>query len=462
MKISEKFKNLIPPLTSEEFNQLEQNCIKDGILESIKTWQGTIIDGHNRYNIAVKNGLSFETKEINFNSESEVVEWIILLQLGRRNLTESQKSYLRGVRYENEKLKHGGERASTQNGNLIKTADKLANEYNVSKNTIIRDSEFSKGIDLIASVEPEKRFEILQETSELTKQEIQEFAKIPKQAENEIKKNVIIASEEEINKQIEIKANELVKAKLQTIEAQKEAKKVEKEKTLEIKKAENLQIHKKEIVNKPEIKLIDCIEYLNSFEDNSIDLLITDPPYSTDVSNIQEFAKWVNLAIKKVKKTGRLYICIGAYPIELHTYLDILLKQDKFVLDNPLIWSYKNTLGVTPKMKYNLNYQVILHLYSNESPELDISITNEMFNVMEINAPDGRIGNRFHTWQKPDELALRLIKHSTKENDLVVDCFACTGTFLLIASKMNRIAKGCDISKENLKIAEDRGCMIIG
>jgi N6-adenosine-specific RNA methylase IME4 len=261
MKISEKFKNLIPPLTSEEFNQLEQNCIKDGILESIKTWQGTIIDGHNRYNIAVKNKLSFETKEINFNNESEVVEWIILLQLGRRNLTESQKSYLRGVRYENEKLKHGGERASTQNGNLIKTADKLANEYNVSKNTIIRDSEFSKGIDLIASVEPEKRFEILQETSELTKQEIQEFAKIPKQAENEIKKNVIIASEEEINKQIEIKANELVKAKLQTIEAQKEAKKVERKNYIEA---------QKEAINSGEVKL----------PEGKFEVVVIDPPWN--------------------------------------------------------------------------------------------------------------------------------------------------------------------------------------
>jgi N6-adenosine-specific RNA methylase IME4 len=266
MKISEKFKNLIPPLTSEEFNQLEQNCIKDGILESIKTWQGTIIDGHNRYNIAVKNGLSFETKEINFNSESEVVEWIILLQLGRRNLTESQKSYLRGVRYENEKLKHGGERASTQNGNLIKTADKLANEYNVSKNTIIRDSEFSKGIDLIASVEPEKRFEILQETSELTKQEIQEFAKIPKQAENEIKKNVIIASEEEINKQIEIKANELVKAKLQTIEAQKEAKKVEKKEN-RLQEIENI---KQKIANE------------NITIKDKFDVIAIDPPWAYD------------------------------------------------------------------------------------------------------------------------------------------------------------------------------------
>ena len=85
-----------------------------------------------------------------------------------------------------------------------------------------------------------------------------------------------------------------------------------------------------------------------------------------------------------------------------------------------------------------------------------------MFSVQEINAPDGRLGDRFHTWQKPNELALRLIKHTTKENDVIIDPFTCTGTFLLMAAKMNRKAEGCDISKENLQIAKERGCTIVG
>jgi site-specific DNA-methyltransferase (adenine-specific) len=208
---------------------------------------------------------------------------------------------------------------------------------------------------------------------------------------------------------------------------------------------------------------MDCVDFLNTFEDNSIDLLITDPPYSTDVKNINDFAEmWVDLALSKIKENGRAYICIGGYPKEINAYLNILLKQSKFIVDNPLIWSYKNTLGITPKMKYNLNYQIILHLYSENSRELDTSITNEMWSVMEINAPDGRIGNRYHTWQKPDELGMRLIKHSTIENDLVVDCFACTGTFVLMAAKLNRIAKGCDIDENNLLIAKQRGCITIG
>jgi site-specific DNA-methyltransferase (adenine-specific) len=166
------------------------------------------------------------------------------------------------------------------------------------------------------------------------------------------------------------------------------------------------------------------------------------------------------IAIKKTKKTGRMLIFSGAYPKEMQAFLSVLSKQSKFILAPLLIWSYKNTLGVTPKMHHILNYQYIWHLYSKDSPELDGSITNDMFSVMEMNAPDGRLGNRFHTWQKPDELALRLIRQTSKEGDLVVDPFVCTGTFLIAASKLGRIGKGCDNNKENLDIAIKMGCQL--
>jgi len=212
--------------------------------------------------------------------------------------------------------------------------------------------------------------------------------------------------------------------------------------------------------NKPIVSNTDYNIFLNTFNDNTVDCLLTDPPFSTDVKDINVFVQeWLPLALSKVKSNGRCYIFTGAYPIEIQAYLNILLKQTKFIVDNPLIWTYRNTLGITPKNKYNLNYQMIWHLYSKTSPILDTSITNEMFSVQDINAPDGRLGNRFHTWQKPTELAERLIRHGTKENDLVIDPFTCTGTFLIAAAKLNRKGKGCDISKENLDISVERGCV---
>ncbi len=157
---------------------------------------------------------------------------------------------------------------------------------------------------------------------------------------------------------------------------------------------------------RPIVYYTDAVSFIDTFEDKSVDLLFTDPPYSTDIEDLDEFIdSWLSPALSKVKDTGRAFICIGAYPIEQYLYLERLLATD-WILDNPLIWTYRNTLGQTPKMKYNLNYQIVMHLYKNTSNPLDNRITKEMFSVQDINAPDGRIGDRYHTWQKPDELAM--------------------------------------------------------
>lgn len=94
LEIKEEFKKLIPPLTSEEFNQLEQNCLAEGIREAILTWNGFIIDGHNRYEIATKWNLDFQTKSKHFKDENEVKEWMILNQFGRRNINGYVRSKL--------------------------------------------------------------------------------------------------------------------------------------------------------------------------------------------------------------------------------------------------------------------------------------------------------------------------------------------------------------------------------
>ena len=94
MKIKEEFKKLIPPLTNEEFIQLEANCIQEGIRDKILTWNGFIIDGHNRFEIAIKHKLNFETENKEFENESQVKEWMINNQFGRRNLSNYQRSVL--------------------------------------------------------------------------------------------------------------------------------------------------------------------------------------------------------------------------------------------------------------------------------------------------------------------------------------------------------------------------------
>jgi DNA modification methylase len=188
------------------------------------------------------------------------------------------------------------------------------------------------------------------------------------------------------------------------------------------------------------------------------DLLITDPPYKTDVDDIFAFANsWLPIALAKVKNTGRAYICIGSYPDELRAYLNIEIPQH-LNLSNILVWTYRNTLGPSPKMAYKNNWQAILYYYGINAPALNCPVMLEQFSVQDISAPDGRQGDRYHAWQKPEELARRLIAHSTQAGDTVLDPFAGTGTFIIVAAKLGRKASGCDSNDKMLDIAISRGC----
>jgi hypothetical protein len=133
---------------------------------------------------------------------------------------------------------------------------------------------------------------------------------------------------------------------------------------------------------------------------------------------------------------------------------------DHLRLLNVLVWTYRNTLGPSPSLGYKLNWQAILYFCGTDAPPLDCPLMTEQFSVQDLNAPDGRVGNRYHAWQKPDELAERLIRHSTKPGEAVMDCFAGTGTFLLAAHRLGRRALGCEYSEAMLALAEKRGCAI--
>ena len=174
LKIKEEFKKLIPPLTAEEFKQLETNCIDEGIRDAIVTWQGFIIDGHNRYKIATDWQLSFKTIEKAFDSEVDVIEWMLVNQLGRRNLTNEQRAYLIGKRYENEKKRKGRPNAKIGQNVPISTAEKIAEEIGISDKQVQRNEQFAKGVDKMSE---ELKQEVLQGKSNLNKSDIQLIAK---------------------------------------------------------------------------------------------------------------------------------------------------------------------------------------------------------------------------------------------------------------------------------------------
>ena len=179
----EEFKNLIPPLTSEEYKQLEENILNDGIRDPFVIWlsplgarQGEscnecytdnfkydadgwicnecgkqfpleyiLIDGHNRYEIAQKHGLEFDTVELDIMFKEDVKVWIINNQFGRRNINNYQRSVL-ALKLEDvyrEKAKANQIRkpinSVLQNSaEQIDTRSELAKTAKVSRDTISR------------------------------------------------------------------------------------------------------------------------------------------------------------------------------------------------------------------------------------------------------------------------------------------------------------------------------------
>lgn len=202
----------------------------------------------------------------------------------------------------------------------------------------------------------------------------------------------------------------------------------------------------------------EAIEFIEEFGDRSVDLIATDPPFSTDVTDIGEFATWLKCAIAKIAPTGRAYVCCGAYPLELRAYLNVIAETEFATRSQVLVWTYRNRIGPTPTYDYVQNWQAILYLWGEDAPPLASPSLNEQFAVQDINAPDGRLGDHWHAWQKPDELARRIITHASKPGDLVVDPFCGTGTFLLAAAKLGRKARGADNDPTMLDLAIERGC----
>ena len=75
LRIDPEFESRIPPLTDDEFTQLEENILADGaIISPIIVWDSVIIDGHNRLRIAEKHPqISFTTCERSFSDRHEAL-----------------------------------------------------------------------------------------------------------------------------------------------------------------------------------------------------------------------------------------------------------------------------------------------------------------------------------------------------------------------------------------------------
>jgi len=410
-KLKTPYANLLPPLKTSEREALAADIKANGVLHAVVIDEdGNILDGHHRYAICktaptvVVSGLSNEEKQA----------YTIRANLARRNLSPDQaRDVAKTQREIAKRLREADAKRWTQQavGALLGVAQQTVASW-------FTNTSDGNG----KSPAPDARVKLTTPTKE------------------EVVRRIEAGDEQK-----QIAADFCV--------SEATVSKIKKSRERADEKAEAVrQAASGGDCGPPRVEVADCIDWL--LRQPQCDLLITDPPYATDVDDINAFAnRWLTTALDKVKPTGRAYVCVGAYPEELHAYCSVKMP------DQILVWTYRNTMGPATNDRYKLNWQAILYYVGPDAPPLNCDSLNELFSVQDINAPDGRQGDRFHEWQKPLELAERIIRHATKPGDLVLDPFCCTGSFLLAAASLGRVAKGCDISKKNLLIAEQRGCV---
>ncbi len=175
LRIDPEFKAQIPPLTQEERKQLEENILAEGeLLAPILVWNGTIVDGHNRYEILQSHPeIPCSVRDLELETRDEVLVWICKHQLGRRNLTPEQKKFLVSKQYDAEKQAdgfHGNQHtrpvrsADAQNEHQQtseKTCERIARENHVSASAVRRAALFAAGVDLAEELCPGIRQRVL-------------------------------------------------------------------------------------------------------------------------------------------------------------------------------------------------------------------------------------------------------------------------------------------------------------
>ena len=160
--INPKFQALIPPLTPEEYQQLEANIIQQGCRDALILWRGILVDGHNRFAICAKHNIYYQTKTIDLPDEEAVEDWMDANQLGRRNLTPDQRSIMRGRRYNRTKksMADAGAMKGKANAEVaqapINTAAAIAKQHGVSERTIKSDGKRAEAIEKLAETQPEE------------------------------------------------------------------------------------------------------------------------------------------------------------------------------------------------------------------------------------------------------------------------------------------------------------------
>ena len=410
IKIDNEFKNRIPTLSTDEYKLLESNIIKDGCRDSIVLWNNVIVDGHNRYKICQTHDISFNTIAKEFNDRPEVLDWIDANALGKRNLTPDQRKIIIGRRYNAEKAKQNEfkgnqytKSAGGQNVHQQKTSEKLAEEYGIDQRSVRRYAKDAELFDQIQKEDPNLANEI--------------WASTPKK-----------------NNRKSTSKDEKEKGSKSLKDVKKEISKQKKEETNKKKQEDR----KKEIekigidVYKPDIRKGRFQDICKDIADNSIDHIITDPPYPKEF--LQDWSDMAEVA-NRILKPGGFCVC---YSGKIHLPEVIKRMTEHLEYYWQMILLHKGAPAAVHPVKINTLYKPILVFHKPPRTPQNTYITD-------IIQGTGR-EKYGHEWQQAEDELKQVLEWFTNEGDLILDPFAGSGTTGMACMKNNRRSILIDIN----------------
>jgi len=197
----------------------------------------------------------------------------------------------------------------------------------------------------------------------------------------------------------------------------------------------------------------DCLEVMKYIPDKSVDLVLTDPPYGIAYQQknkpvmIGDYGNVLGLVLPEfyrvLKDEGAVYIFTSFKMLS-----DWLYKfQSFFKMHNLLIWDKKKNSGLQMGSNYGFRYEMIF--YGSKGLH---KLNGYADDIIQID----KVKRRTHPTEKPIELLERIIKLSSKENEVVLDPFLGSGTSAVACKKLKRNFIGIEINPEYCKIAEER------
>ena len=427
LKIDESVRRLLMPLRDDERALLEQSVLAEGIRDPLVVWnrdgEYVLLDGHHRFQLAQKHGLDFSTVEMEFADESEAVQWVLRNQLARRNLSDEQRTLIIGRLY-NQVKREPLQRSSVVNFTTVSgsaaTARQVGSMFGVGEKTVRNAAEFAKVVDALAEIEPEAAEVVL-------------LGKVPDA------KTALPKVEPELLPKV---AERIARGDAQSV---KEAVRAVKQEEA-MRWVENTN-PKTELPATIQLHTGDFREVLATLPPESVDAIITDPPYLSE--HIPLFELLAEHAARLLKPHGVLVVMVAhLYLYEYMTRLNQHLRY-RWIC----VYHMGDMKARVSAAKIAASWKPLLVYVRHDAENLRF-VCSDYFSAARGTA-DG-VQKELHHWQQSLDGFTEIVQRFTEPGDLVVDPFLGSGTTALACLQLGRRFVGCDIDAGAVAIARRR------